>query len=237
MANEQFFYKRPLFPAQLNMAHPLTRGLVGCWVLNENSPTSMRAWDSSPYGNHGLVSGALGRHPGRSFNGIDDLISIPDHASLDTTGSFSVGIWFKLDSVATDLCLMSKETGTRQQIQILFIAASKYLYSELYDGTNAPVGLSAVNSIDTVGKWYQAWLVVNKTVDIRFIIDGQPSGSPVTDTTGSIINTQVLQIGKRTVGAGIFLDGQVGEVIFYNRALTPAEIQHNYLKPWDMFLR
>ena len=181
------------------------------------------------YGRLATVTGATWGIQGRTFDGIDDLISIPDHASLDTTGSFSVGFWFKLDTVAVDQCLLSKEGGSRQQIQVLFISASKYLYSEIWDGTNAPTGLSAVNSIDTVGKWYHAFLVLNKTVDIRFIIDGQPSGSPVTDTTGSIINTQVLQIGKRTTGASVFLDGQVGEVIIVTKAVSLAYAQNHRL--------
>jgi len=59
--NGQFLYNRPTFPAQLDMAHPLTKGLVGCWLFNEDAPKSMRVWDSSPYRNHGVVTGTTGR--------------------------------------------------------------------------------------------------------------------------------------------------------------------------------
>ena len=187
------------------------------------------AWNIADGGVHSCtVTGATWGIQGRDFNGTTDFISIPDNAALDTLGSFSNGIWFKLDTLAVNQCLMSKETGTRQQIQLYFRTATKDIYSELWDGTNVSLAISLANSIDTVGKWYQVWGVLNKTVDLRLFINGAANGTPVTDITGSIINTAALQIGKRTVGGAIYLDGVVGEALILNRALTAAEILHNY---------
>ena len=76
----QLLYNRPTFPAQLNMAHPLARGLVGCWLLNEEG--GLRAFDSSPYGNHRLVTGALSHYDGKTFNGVADVIVVPDRVAF-----------------------------------------------------------------------------------------------------------------------------------------------------------
>ena len=93
--NEQILWDRSQFPAQLNMAHPLTRGLVGCWLLNDTG--GLRAWDSSPYANHGLLTGFADpvKRPfnGLQFDGTDDYVSVPNVGPLQLTTKLSLGVW------------------------------------------------------------------------------------------------------------------------------------------------
>lgn len=179
------------------------------------------------YGHLATVTGALWRPQGRDFDGVDDRISVPDHNALDLDSGFTFGIWFKLDTVALDQCLISKEAATREQIRLLFDPATKSINLEIYDGTNAPAVYTATNSIDTAGKWFNIYGVVNKGVNLQLYVDGIASGSPVTDNTGSIATTTPLYIGRRNTT--LPLDGLVGEVILNNRVLNPLEIQRNIL--------
>ena len=100
--NSQFFVGRPTFPAQLDMSHPLTRGLVRCWVLNEDA--GMRAWDSSPYMGYGTVAGgARGSWQGRYLDAVDDDIACGTSATLDLTTAFTILAWVKSPNGTTGL--------------------------------------------------------------------------------------------------------------------------------------
>jgi hypothetical protein len=52
------------------------------------------------------------------------------------------------------------------------------------------------------------------------------TGGDVADTAGSVTNTDSVKIGGGETETWL---GVIGEVRVYNRALSPLEIQHNYL--------
>ena len=83
---KRFGQDKPPVGSQINWGHPLARGLVGCWLLNEGA--GRKAYDLSEYRNHGtLTSMAIpptpnsGWNPGRtgiglSFDGVDDYVGM-----------------------------------------------------------------------------------------------------------------------------------------------------------------
>jgi hypothetical protein len=93
----------------LDRSHPLARGLVGWWPLNEGGGT--RVADVGSYQNPGAfgnitpssTSGWSGGPHGRAvrFDGSDDIISVPHSASLALTGDMSACAWVNVTSVAS----------------------------------------------------------------------------------------------------------------------------------------
>jgi len=67
-----------------NLGHPLARGLVGYWLMNEGSGN--KVFDLSGNGNTGTFTNSVDLQPGESgpvlhANGVDELVSIPDSPS------------------------------------------------------------------------------------------------------------------------------------------------------------
>ena len=228
--NEQVLYDRPLFPAQLNMAHPLTRGLVGCWVLNENDPTSMRAWDSSPYKNHGLVTGALGRHQGRKVDGIDDIIDVAVGTEITGLTTYAIEAWQKLTAVENGQVLLNFRPGDVYQIFTT-------MYSNATTGW-AYLGLSYyrlfTTALDTA--WHHIIFEVtgDDVTTAALYVDSVAQAIQSTTSTGSVSAKTGLRIGE---GHAEWLNATLGELRIYNRLLTASEKQQLYLNPYDMFLR
>ena len=86
-----------LFLAQFSFAQAPTNGLVAYYPFNSN------AQDASGNNNHGTPQngvmfgvdrfGSAGK--AASFDGVNDLISIPDESSLNFSSSFAVSFWIK----------------------------------------------------------------------------------------------------------------------------------------------
>ena len=108
--NPNWTYRRPvtinnpgsaLTDYQVLVTNPVydETGLVGSWHFNEGSGTT--AYDSSGRGNNGTlvngpswVDGKYGK--ALEFDGEDDLVSVPHHASLNFgAGDYTLEFWFK----------------------------------------------------------------------------------------------------------------------------------------------
>ena len=238
MAGEQLFYDRPTFPAQLDMAHPLTRGLIGCWVFNENEPSCMRVWDSSPYGNNGSVLGGTprARSDGRLFNGTNDLIIIDALSTMMTT--FSWIIWLNPDVVTP-----TKYPLAKRHVQYLRINTDARIYISL-NGTNA--NQSITEQTLTAGQWVCIGVRYDDAGDRKayVFINGVPTtyggGGQQIAVTGSITDdvSESITFGGYGDTGELWWPGRIGGALIYkNRVLNPAEFQDLYLHPYAMFLR
>ena len=89
-----------------------TTGLVAAFGFEEASGFTVR--DASPNGNHGIIAGATrianGRH-GRalSFDGIDDVVTIADSASLDLSTAMTIQAWVRPSTLTGWRSVLMKE--------------------------------------------------------------------------------------------------------------------------------
>ena len=79
---------RDHLPRDVHRAGPAVRGLVGAWGFDE--PIGHVAYDASGRGQRRAIAGADADGDGRfggalPFDGVDDLVTVPDSASLDLT--------------------------------------------------------------------------------------------------------------------------------------------------------
>jgi len=171
------------------------------------------------------VSGALWTPRGRSFDGVDDYLEMPDSPSLKLTGDTTVEAW-----------------TNRAKIGDQEIVVKHYNYEfELIFGPGGELrwhhGDGAWEAIDSVGadlnnklnQWIH--IVVTRATapkEIKFYINGTfLSKGNYTKTVASSDN--VVYIGRREFAGTHSYGGLIGEVRIYNRTLSSLEIQHNYL--------
>lgn len=197
------------------------------WLKNRRSD---KIWyDESEHGNHGTINGATWtakgrRGPALSFDAIDDYVNCGSDESLTLNGSFTLEVWASFISESGEQCLIDKEGGGKYNY--FFMQSGGKLRLELFDGVNNPIAWSAGGSVNPGSEFRHLVAVVNKGVDIRFFIDGLPSGTPVAETTGDLTTGAVTQIGRR--GITRVLNGMIDEANIYNKALSAAEIRALY---------
>ena len=177
------------------------------------------------YGHQATVNGALWRPDGRYFDGVDDKINLPDVSPLSPTSQITLEAWFNPARTTGANRVISKFPNDYQGWSMYHGTAIGF---QLYTGVSLGSTSSAANTI-TQDTWHHVvctydgfWMTV--------FINANLSGTPQV-RTGLIVYTALQPaIGADNgAGAGQFFKGTISEVRIYNRALTPLEIQQNYL--------
>lgn len=224
----QILYNRPQFPGQLDMAHPLTKDLHGCWLLNENG--GLRAMDLSPYGRHGLLTGfatpPLRPFNGLPFDGVDDYV-VTAYSEAATT-LFTAVVWLKPYSVTGDQYIFS-HGGT---------VASDTGWSCGLSGALIRLTLHGVGNYDSAASLMQlnAWQMVAWTVNgtsLSIYHNGLLNNSQTTGTMTA--GTHLFSFASDPDG-GRYYAGQIACGMFYKRILIASEVKQLYQSPYDIFM-
>jgi len=170
------------------------------------------------------VTGALWRPSGRYFDGIDDEIDCGDNSILDfTSGDFSVEFWIKqTSSPADNAYVINRGNYNLSGWYIWFWNAGDEM--QFYTNQDTP-GVQSTTMDMTFDTWLHLALVRSGAVATWY-----QNTVDVTKNHGTHIDpTSVSQALKIGAFPSDDFKGTIGEVSIYNRALTPLEIQHNYL--------
>ncbi len=178
------------------------------------------------YGHLCSVTGALWTPNGREFDASDDKITVPDHSVLDIADDLTVEGWVKLLNTGGNNSVMGKASTIWTQVSYLLqIWNNEHPAFALSSDGGAPSSLDSTVTLVT-DTWYHivgTFARPNRAI----FIDGVQKNSDNWDNDIHI-GTADLCIGKYA-GNSATLDGMVGEVRIYKRALTLLEIQRNYL--------
>ena len=228
---------KPSVGAQLKLDHPLSRGLVGCWLLNENSGN--KAHDYSGQGNLGTLTnmdpatdwiGSL--HGGAlDFDGSNDYLDVNDNPTLNPT-AITVSAWVKFNSLTNDYsAIVHKGPDPYYEYFVksngklaVFITASEGYRN--YDGT----GIYVL----TTGLWYHLVFTYDSVGGLKGYVNGNLDNSVAANGTLST-PTGNLSIARDSVTAGRYVNGIISSVSIYNRALSAQEIAWLYAFPYAMF--
>ena len=228
---------KPVLGSQIQLGHPLSKGLIGYWVMNEGSGTIIR--DVSGNGNTGTITSApwvAGKFGSAlSFNGSPTKVSTP----LTYSGNeITYACWFN----ATNLkgsnrdCIVG--TGWLTRVGHVFLVQRSTSEGLIYFGIGRADSSGASSySIPgfAVGRWYFIVTTVNVNTSpvCTLYLDGKKvhsSKSPVGET---ISCTHTIGIGY---GYDLsYFSGLIDNVMIYNRALTDQEIASLYTDPYQMF--
>ena len=247
---------KPVNPV-VNRSHPLARGLVGAWPMQDGSGYTFR--DVSGHEIHGAIP--RGATPGTGlYGGCLDVPGTYDGSNItangplvanadlpDLSGSWTASAWARIDVAPTtnSVYLVGKSTdigaSARYQIQltVLHTAPAGRIAVYIYDGGTAPGSAPGVTSPGTYvdGQWHHFLSQRDVPADmIRLYIDGVliAETEDTTDPLRSTVSTAPLQMGWR-YDYGRRLNGAIGDVRLYDRALTPSEVASMYQDPWALY--
>ena len=229
-----------------------TNGLVGLWSFDGADVTD-KVYDRSGQNNHGTfvggatssakIIGKIGQ--ALTFDGVDDVIKVPDHNSLDFgTGNFTVSLWVKAGFInTTNKIFVSKKVTTgAPNAGFLFDledcgrpGISDEFEWFIADGTTEVVGFEnkGIGSICN-NQWHHITYVVNRTAGTlnRYLDGVVGTQTDISTVTGSIDNTAQLCIGSFTstcnAGASTAWNGSLDDVRIYNRVLPASEVLQLY---------
>jgi Concanavalin A-like lectin/glucanases superfamily/Calx-beta domain len=202
-------------------------GLVAAFSFDEGAGTT--ALDDSGNGLNGAISGATwstGRNGGAlSFDGVDDWVTVDDHALLDVT-RVTVSAWIRPSVRTPWMTVLMKETGTG-------LAYALYANND----ASRPAGEILVNGVIRIATGTAAvattgWTHLAYTYDganMRMYVNGVLVRT-VARTGNITASTGPLRIGGNEVW-GEFFTGLIDDVRVYNRALTLAEVQADMNTP------
>jgi RHS repeat-associated protein len=202
-------------------------GLVAAYGFEEPSGSSVT--DSSGTGNSGTISGATRTASGKNgsaldFDGVDDLVTVPDANSLDLTTGMTLEAWVR-----------PAQFDSSTWRTILFKEAPGWFVWELYAHTGGqstfpslfayPSGIE-YTATGTTTLPLNTWSHVSGTFDggnLRLYVGGTLVATIA--APGSFANTT----GPVTMGGNSvwpeWLNGRLDDVRIYNRALSQTEIQ------------
>jgi Concanavalin A-like lectin/glucanases superfamily/Bacterial Ig domain/Lysyl oxidase/Purple acid Phosphatase, N-terminal domain len=200
---------------------PDPAGRVASFGFDEGAGTT--AGDRSGTGNAGAVAGATwttGRVRGAlSFDGTNDLVTVPDTPSLDLTTGMTVDAWVRPTGPAGWSTVALKERGGTGLSYALYGA----------DDQGRPAGYARLGSdrsatgpaVLPAGVWTHPAATYDGAA-LRLYVNGTLVRT--TAVTGAIATSNnPLRIGGNTVW-GEWFAGKIDELNVYNRALTAAEI-------------
>jgi hypothetical protein len=208
----------------------VTDGLVLC--LDAGNPLSYTSGDSvwkdlSGNGNNGTLVNGVGYNSGNggslSFDGSNDYVSGTNNITLQLVNDLTVSAWVKLGDAANQGIVEKMNSSyngygiTKQNGFFKFWTASNNNYTY----TNSNTTYVADNN------WYY---VVGRRMSgtnrlfINSILQLDSQSAPLSDSG------QIYVVGRYYSNVdNYYLGGNIAQVSIYNRALTPQEVQDNYL--------
>ena len=176
------------------------------------------------YGHLCTVIGAVWTPNGRYFDGTDDYINCDDHASLDLTTAFTLEAWVYHLATNVEMAIAKRVEGGDNAYQLYTDGNDKInLYIFWSGGGQTITGDTPITN--------DAWYHIAGTYDSEYLKvyhQGVLDCTPVAETHAVGVTTDPVRIGWGYSDAYAWY-GNIGEARIYNRALTPQEIQHNYL--------
>jgi hypothetical protein len=216
----------------------ITNGLVAAYEFNGN------ANDTSGSGNHGVVNGATlttdrfgNVGSAYAFDGTNDYISIADNPALDLPNLGTISVWFQSSAaLPRGMRLVTKyrsDTSNEDGYNLLVestLGVTGWIKDDQGNGSHStpreryPVG---------VGEWNHYAFVITDTRSVEHFLNGvrvsdASSGQPVNPSSGNALS---VLIGADRFNSGAITDyfpGDIDDVYFYDRALSPSEIQTLY---------
>ena len=208
----------------------VTDGLVLC--LDAGNPLSYTSGDSvwkdlSGNGNNGTLVNGVGYNSSNggslSFDGVNDYVSGTNNITLQLVNDLTVSAWVKLGDAANQGIVEKMNSSyngygiTKQNGFFKFWTASNNNYTY----TNSNTTYVADNN------WYY---VVGRRMSgtnrlfINSILQLDSQSAPLSDSG------QIYVVGRYYSNVdNYYLGGNIAQVSIYNRALTPQEVQDNYL--------
>lgn len=239
--SKQDILRKPPLGTQINSGHPLAKGLVGAWLMNEGG--GGKVYDITGNNNTGTLSavtwpaGNVGVSTG--YNGSSSNIDCGRVTKIEGAANLTVSLWCKPSALTQNLTICAKwnysTQGTFgfQQYQSqsagdikLFIATSP---------TDPGTGYGEETTFQPLkaGQWNHVLFTFTGGTGATIYVNGKSGaqsriGSPPSTLTSA---TADFILGEFQ-GLGRWWSGSLDNCLVYNRALSPSEIRQLYAQPF-----
>tara|TARA_Y100000310_G_scaffold107162_1_gene105593 strand:+ start:6330 stop:7418 length:1089 start_codon:yes stop_codon:yes gene_type:complete len=200
-------------------------GAVSWWRFEGNARDEIGNNAGTLQGGMGFVDGKFG--DAGDFDGSDDYVDLGTSKIITETGqAFTIGAWVKRDSSAEMHIFSQTNIDGSSQLwrYMLSIGTPFFQAREISEATST----SAVsNSAITIGEWTYVVMTYDPG-QFTFYSNGQSDGTSTGTITGTF-NTNKVTLGvmQRSTLANYF-DGQIDEVMVFDKALTEKQVKALY---------
>ncbi|ODU24775.1 MAG: hypothetical protein ABS95_01525 [Verrucomicrobia bacterium SCN 57-15] len=211
---------KPNVGARINFAHPLAKGLVGCWLFNEGGGS--KAFDLAKAASGQLVS-ASRTQTGLAFDGGEKYVSFPHQRAFDGN-AFTFSIWAR-PSELTDSRWVANNWVSPDGFA-LFKFTGDHLVFEMGQYSES---IEVWGYFTAVNKWHHIVVTRNGST-LAVYRDGilLASGTKVSRTllTGNFF------ISSPSTGGVSPWKGGLDNAALYDRALSPSEVRALFANPY-----
>ncbi len=152
--------------------------------------------------------------------------------TYDPTDNFSIGIWFKHNTIATtEDYLVTKGDGTVQGYKVWMDASGDMCFGIDDDTAWTPDDQACTSAIDyDDNNWHHVVAVKQGTTSIKLYVDGVLVASDTAiSATSTLANGGALNVGAdSTPAAGTVWAGSVDELMITGEALNASQVRQMY---------
>ena len=229
------------------------------WSGPQSSDTNTLVPNSTLTGSiNNDTSGSYGQYNSFNFDGTDSYINVTSlTASIQQNTVGTISLWARAESNSSYSCLFSGTRTTQFRTSFALRMRDSGLPAKLHmtfrkNGEDpSHVAFQTTNTEINADTWYNIAVTQDASAAVCYIngstvsLENLTSGNPTTVATlwYQYIAPQELYIGRNRVGnqnnpgafEGQYWDGQMGPILFYNRALSAGDVLQNYQAQKERF--
>lgn len=234
---------KPTRASQIDLSHPLSRGLTGCWLINEAAGETVA--DCGPRRSNGSFRYSTsapmwkpGKHGSALQFGSERCIDCgTGKLGWDITNEISVIAL--VNQTASQGSTIFTRSGFVRPCRLSAYSSGRFKWWVYTDGTDCVINSTSVHTTDGSECVHIAgiWRPGNGKLYVNGVQEAGESSS-----SGSLSfhnDSQPVGIGGTYEGSNYYycFDGKIEYVMVYNRALSSEEIKWLYRQPFAMFAR
>jgi hypothetical protein len=234
---------KPIRKIQINLSHPLARGLTGCWLMNE--ATGEIVADCGPHRNNGSFhysSTAPAWKPGKHGSALE----FGSERCIDCgTGKFGwdltneISVVASVNQSASQINTLFARSGFVRPCRLSAYNNGRFQWWIYTDGTDCMINSTSNHATD--GSEFVHVAGIWRPGDGRIYVNGAQEASE-SSSSGNLSffnDSQPVGIGG-TYEAGNYYycwNGKIEYFFIYNRALSTEEVRWLYRQPFAMFAK
>lgn len=229
---------KPQDGAAVNWGDPITRGLVGRWLITERYQSRFKDLaglnNADAFAGCSLSAGAFGGYA-MTFDGVAGVVKTRwqganDPVLIDVPFTISAWACWTDSAKNVEIASMADEASTSAFYALQIGATTGIFYAGTGDGAGS--SFAASTAAATVGNWYHVVGVWASTADRRIYVNGRLEGSNTVSRTPNAALIDNTAFGALVRSSTSFGAGKVDNVSIYNRALSANEILRLYNEPF-----
>jgi hypothetical protein len=212
----------------LNYADPINRGLVGKWLMNEGASTPLRniAGSNTATNISGTKTTTIGNF-GNAIQSTTGGYQLPNINDFNPTNEITLCAWYyRVSAISANFASIFDNNVNAAWALWDGRGGSTFAFTVFAGGARTDV-----NSAVATGQW-MFMCGTYKSGSQLLYQNGKVIASAA--TTGTLGTNTLLQFGSHLEGTlvGDCIDYKMDVAGFYNRALTPGEVQRLYAEPF-----